>query len=82
LERSTHFVHGRDPRHVDHVRLELVQTLLIMMALAEIVNDADEPASRRCHRLADGQIDRKNGAVPVLRPHFAADADDLPIAGS
>ena len=61
--------------------LALPECFLYMPAIAEIMDHAGEIAPAIRLELADGQMQRKGGAVPAAAAHLAADSDDLLDAG-
>ena len=61
--------------------LRLRQLFFGALALAEVMNDADEDRAALLLRLADRQVDRECRAVLALADDLAADADDLGLMG-
>ena len=80
--RVLHFVRD-DRRHLAELRERLLfgEPLLERDAVAQIVEDAREAALAIAHHLADRQMNGKARAVLLEAGHFAADADDLLLAG-
>ena len=61
-------------RHLEHF-------LLQGLAGAQVAQHADKRVQALVLKLADGQVGRKDGAVLAPAVDFAADADDVPLAG-
>src|SRR5262249_47778572 len=58
------------------------QRLFALLALRDVVNDADEGRLTVLLRFSHGQVHGKCRAVLAAADDFAADADDLTVAGA
>ncbi len=80
-QRRGHLAHGRQPRDVDELRLQLLQARLGLLALGQVADEAGEIAALAGAHLANGQLHGERRAVLALADHDAPDADDAPLAG-
>jgi len=62
-KRGGHLPHRAQARHVQQLRLHLVQQLLALVVFAEIAHESDELPFSFQHHLAHGKVHRKRRAV-------------------
>ncbi|MEO6593953.1 MAG: hypothetical protein ABIP94_04290 [Planctomycetota bacterium] len=74
-DAGSQFSYGGQP-------LGLRELGLHLLTIGDVADDAGEEAALVDRSFADGQVDRKLGAVLALADHFAADADDAVFAGA
>src|SRR5262245_1396077 len=71
-----HLSHGAQPRNVNEFGLQLLQSSLCLLTLAQVANEpGEETPAARIH-FADSKLDRKGGAVLALGDDDATDADN------
>src|SRR5690606_9069848 len=75
-EGRRHGAHSADSRHLDQLRLQLVQALFDFLTLGNIAYEAREHASTTQAHLADRKLHRKGRAVLALADDDTTDADD------